>query len=234
VTAPPIRHGAVIAAGEGSRLQRPGERVSKPLVAVGGRALIGRVLENFRAAGISTATMIFHPRDEACAAWVRERFSDLSPTIVLRSTRSSYESFRVVLATAPPGRLLVSAVDSVCAPERFRKFVEDASGQPEESYVLAVTDLVADEKPLWVRRDENGRIRAIGGSAGDAVTAGIYVVPARGRSAEMQPPPARLRDYLGRLADAGESLVAVPIEDVVDVDRPEDVALAERLEEGRP
>jgi len=232
VTARPIRHGAVIAAGDGTRLQRPGPRVSKPLVPVGGHPLIGRVLENFREAGIETATMIFNERDETCASWVRERFADLTPRIVVRSTPSSFESFRVVLETAPPGRLLVSTVDAVCAPGRFRAFVEDASRLPEDSYVLAVTGLVADEKPLWVRRDEAGRIRSIGGDSGDAVTAGIYVVPGRGRAVEMEPRPSRLRDYLGRLAEGGESFFGVVVENVVDVDRPEDVALAERLEAG--
>jgi NDP-sugar pyrophosphorylase family protein len=229
MTGPSIRNGAVIAAGEGTRLQRQGPRVAKPLVSVGGRPLIGHVLENFRAAGIATATVIFNERDESCADWVRERFADLSPRFVIRSTPSSFESFRVVLEAAPPGRLLVSTVDAVCRPGRFREFVEAASQLPEEAYVLAVTELVADEKPLWVRHAADGRILEIGGDSGNAVTAGIYVVPARARAVKTDPPPARLRDYLGRLSAAGEPVYAVAIENVVDVDRPEDVALAESL-----
>ena len=79
---------------------------------------------------------------------------------------------------------------------------------PEDETILAVTPLVADEKPLWVMSDAAGRIRRVGGASGDAVTAGIYAVSERARA---RTPPAslgRLREYLAWLCDAGEPMRA--------------------------
>jgi NDP-sugar pyrophosphorylase family protein len=61
------------------------------------------------------------------------------------------------------------------------------------------------------------------------VTAGIYLVPERVR--RLSPPPAvrRLRDFLAWLLRRGEPMYAVTLPAVVDVDRAEDVALAEAM-----
>jgi hypothetical protein len=100
--------------------------------------------------------------------------------------------------------------------------------------VLAVTPLVADEKPLWVTLGADGRVQAIGGSAGRLVTAGVYRVSARARRVAAAPPLGRLREYLGWLCRSGEPLYGEIIETVVDVDRGQDVAAAEALaREGR-
>jgi NDP-sugar pyrophosphorylase family protein len=222
-----IAAGGIIAAGEGSRLASLGRH--KPLVPVAGVPLIERVLSNFAAAGISPVSVIFNGEEEDCAAFVRERFPRLVKTVVLRTTPHSLESFRTILAVSPPGRLLIATVDTLCATEDFVAFARAAEAAPEEETLLAVTPLVADEKPLWVRTDSGGRVTAIGGPAGDAVTAGFYALSERARA---RTPPAslgRLREYLGWLCDSGEPIRAVAIAKAVDVDRPEDIALAESL-----
>jgi NDP-sugar pyrophosphorylase family protein len=131
------------------------------------------------------------------------------------------------------------------------RFVEAATRRPLDATVLAVTPLIADEKPLRVAVGAGGRVTDIGGEAGDLVTAGIYLVPKRVR--ELSPPPGleqsmgsprpagprprdglprehpRLRDFLRWLVRSGEPVYGEIIEQVIDVDRAEDVALAETL-----
>lgn len=223
----PIAAGGVIAAGVGSRLKALGR--SKPLIPVAGVALIERVLSNFEAAGIRRAAVIFNGEEEDCAAFVRARFRSLVKTVVVRTTPNSLESFRTILACSPPGRLLIATVDTLCATEDFVAFVRAAQEAPEEETVLAVTPLVADEKPLWVRMDASGRVTGIGGLAGDAVTAGFYLVSERAWRLEPPASLGRLREYLSWLCESGERLRAVSIARAVDVDRPEDVRLAEAL-----
>ncbi|HTO76790.1 MAG TPA: NTP transferase domain-containing protein [Thermoanaerobaculia bacterium] len=223
----PFAAGGLIAAGEGSRLASLGR--PKPLVEVAGVTLLARVLSNFEAAGVGRVAIIFNENEEDCAAFARARFPSLVRTIVLRTTPHSLASFRTILAVSPPGRLLVATVDTVCAPEDFAAFARAAASAPDDETVLAVTPLVADEKPLWVESDAAGRIRSIGGGSGNAVTAGIYAVSEEARA---KTPPAslgRLREYLAWLCDAGEPMRAVSIGKAVDVDRPEDVRLAESL-----
>ena len=223
----PFAAGGLIAAGEGSRLASLGR--PKPLVEVAGVPLLARVLSNFEAAGIARVAIIFNENEQDCAAFARARFPDLVRTIVLRTTPHSLESFRAILAVSPPGRLLVATVDTVCAPEDFAAFARAAAAAPAEETVLAVTPLVADEKPLWVESGPDGRIRRVGGDSGGAVTAGVYAISERARA--KTPPPAlgKLREYLAWLCDAGEPMRAASIGKAVDVDRPEDVRLAESL-----
>jgi len=218
--------GAVIAAGEGSRLKSLG--VPKPMVEVGGVPLIAHVLDNFEAAGIASAAVIFNDAEQDVAKLVRARYARLVSRIVVKSTRSSLESFRVMLDEAPPGRLLVSTVDAYCPREDFVRFVESARGLPAGSTVLGVTGFVDDEKPLWVTTSRGGRVTVVGGASGDAVTAGIYVFPERVRKMAIPGELGRLRDFLAWLAKS-EPIEAVDIPKVVDVDRAEDLAVAEEL-----
>ena len=73
-----------------------------------------------------------------------------------------------------------------------------------------------------------------GEPGGDLVTAGIYVVPERVRRLAAGAVAERLRDFLAWLVATGEPVYGVVLPSVVDVDRPEDVRLAEALLHGRP
>jgi len=221
--------GGIIAAGEGSRLREAGWAVPKPMVLVAGVPLIESAIRNFVAAGITRLSIIVNEQERDCAAWVRRRFPELELRLTVKTTASSLESFREVVDRAPAGRMLVSTVDAWCREADFVRFVEAALRRPEDATVLAVTPLVADENPLRVDLDGAGRVLSIGGPSGELVTAGMYLVSARARS--LRPPAGlgRLREFLAWLPQAGEPVYGEVIETVVDVDRPDDVTLAEAL-----
>jgi NDP-sugar pyrophosphorylase family protein len=220
--------GGIIAAGDGSRLKAAGYTMPKALVPVGGVPLIEAAIANFRAAAIDSLVVIVNEAARACEAYVRERFPTLDVEIIVKTTRSSLESFLVVGERLGPGPALVSTVDAWCRPADFVRFVEAGRRRLPEASVLGVTPLVADEKPLWVTVDLAGRITRLGEGAGPLVTAGFYLLSETARAAT---PPAglgRLREYLGWLAER-HPVYAEVIGTVVDVDRPDDVALAETL-----
>ena len=221
--------GGIIAAGEGSRLRDAGWAVPKPMVPVAGVPLIESAIRNFVAAGITRLSIIVNEREGDCAAWVRRRFPDLDLRLTVKTTASSLESFREVAGGPGAGRMLVSTVDAWCRPADFARFVQSALGRPREATVLAVTPLVADEKPLGVALDADGRITALGGPEPGLVTAGLYLLSERVRRVEPPPGLRRLREHLAWLVESGEPMYGEVIETVVDVDRAEDVALAEAL-----
>jgi NDP-sugar pyrophosphorylase family protein len=221
--------GGIIAAGEGSRLRRAGFAVPKPMVPIAGVPLIESVIRNFRAARIAPLAIIVNEQERACVDWVRARFPDLDVEFIVKTTRSSLESFGEVIARYPGGRMLVSTVDAWCVETDFVHFVEAAARRPAEATVLAVTPLVADENPLWVSMTADGRLTDVGGDAGDLVTAGMYLVPERVRTLRAPAGLGRLREFLAWLARSGAPMYGEVIERVVDVDRAEDVALAETL-----
>jgi len=227
VSAP--RVGGIIAAGEGSRLRNAGFPMPKPMVPIAGVPLIESVLRNFRAARIAPLAIIVNEQERECVDWVRARFPDLDVEFIVKTTRSSLESFGEVVARHPGGRMLVSTVDAWCVAADFVRFVDAACRRPDDALILAVTPLVADENPLRVAMATDGRVIAVGGDVGDLVTAGMYLVPARVRTIA---PPAglgRLREFLQWLVRSGVPTYGEVIEQVVDVDRADDVALAETL-----
>jgi NDP-sugar pyrophosphorylase family protein len=194
---------------------------------VNGVPLLEHVVLNFEAARITTIAIIFNEEFRECEKWVRARFPHLDLRIRIKTTRSSLESFFEVLGMLEPGRVLVSTVDAWCPRPQFRTFAEAAA--TSEGTVLAVTPLVADEKPLWVTRGPDGRIVRIGGESGDAVTAGMYAVGEDVRSIAPPPHLGRLREFLSWLVERGEIVGSVALASVVDVDRTQDVRLAESI-----
>ena len=225
----PVMKGGIIAAGAGSRLRQAGWTVPKPLVEIAGVPLIGRVIRNFRAAGITSLVIIFNEEERDCENWVRSRYPDLDLQIIVKTTASSLESFREVCALLGSGPALISTVDTWCPEDEFVAFVRAVRQRPSDATVLAVTPLVADERPLWVAMNPDGRITRIGGDAGEMVTAGMYVMPERVRQLSSMGGLGRLREFLARLVAQGELVYGDVIPNVVDVDRAEDVTLAEAV-----
>jgi len=225
----PMMRGGIIAAGAGSRLRQAGWPMPKPMIPVAGVPLIAHVIGNFVAAGITSLAIIVNEQGHACAAWVRSRFPELDVRFIVKTTRSSLESFREVATQLGSGPALMSTVDAWCPQGEFVKFMRAARQYPPDAMVLAVTPLVADERPLWVSLDASGRITGLGADSGDMVTAGMYIVPERVR--QISPPGelGRLREYLVWLVKRGDPVYGVSTQNVVDVDRAEDVALAETL-----
>jgi len=236
-----IAAGGILAAGEGSRLRRDGWRMSKPLVPIAGVPLVQHAIENMRAAGIRRIGILFNEDEADCVRFVQTRFpaadsGDAEDSgdieVRVRTTASSFETFRELSGGLPEGRALFQTVDAWCRPADFLRFAEAAAAAPEETTVLAVTSLVDDERPLWTRCERGaagGAVLEIGGPAGDCATAGIYLFSPRARSLAATSRADRLRAFLARLLAEGEPLLAIPIAEVVDVDRGRDVQVAEEL-----
>ena len=224
--------GGIIAAGEGSRLRADGFRVSKPMVQVGGRPLIDHALDRFRAAGIRKVTVVINEASDDCRQWLKAHAGDFDLDMIVRSTPSSYATFRLVADRLVDGPAVVTTVDAILPVDQFRIFVTSASRFPDDAVVLGVTGHVDDENPLWVTLDtSNGRIRRIGGSNGSHVTAGLYWLPAK-RPAAPAADFARLRDYLGALVAEGQPVYGIALPWVFDIDRARDVAAAESAVSG--
>ena len=224
--------GGIIAAGEGRRLRADGFRVSKPMVQVGERPLIDHALDRFRAAGIRKVTVVINEGSDDCRQWLKAHAGDFDLDMIVRSTPSSYATFRLVADRLIDAPAVVTTVDAILPVDQFRIFVTSASRFPDDAVVLGVTGHVDDENPLWVTLDtSNGRIRRIGGSNGSHVTAGLYWLPAK------RPPApaadfARLRDYLGALVAGEQPVYGIALPCVFDIDRARDVAAAESAVSG--
>lgn len=188
MTRPCPQQGGIIAAGEGTRLRADGFRVSKPMVPVAGRPLIDHALDRFRAAGIRKLTIVINEASDDCRRWLEHHAGDFDLDMVVRSTPSSYATFRLVADRLAGAPTVITTVDLVMPVDDFQLFVGSASAFAENAMVLGVTGHVDDENPLWVTLDPSDkRIRQIGGREGTHVTAGLYRLPAQ-KPADLRPP----------------------------------------------
>jgi NDP-sugar pyrophosphorylase family protein len=222
-----VLRGGVIAAGHGTRLRADGFRVSKPMTPIGGRPLIGHALDRFRAVGVRQATVIINEASDDCRRWLDDHGHDLHLDVIVRTTPSSYASFKVVSAALAGSSALITTVDAIMPSDAFQHFVSFAARLPNDAVVLGLTGHVDDDNPLFATLDEDGRIRRLGGDQGSYVTAGVYWLPP-----ETMPEPTapfdRLRDYLKWLVDERRPVYGVVLPLVFDIDRAHDVEAAEQ------
>ncbi len=224
-----ISSAGIIAAGEGRRLKMDGLTFSKPLVPIAGTPLIGHTLQQLLEVGVERVAIIFNETQQECADWVRAHFPSLELRILVKTTRSSFESFWRVGRALGPGRHLICTVDSICSREDWRTMYASAADS-EREVLLAVTSFVHDEKPLWVvTKPESLKIVNLGAPSGKFATAGIYGVTETIFEREWEDGISSLRAFLGQLLREGFPFRAVPLGDVIDVDTVEDIKLAERF-----
>lgn len=217
----------IIAAGDGSRFKKSGVFMHKPLIPVAGLPLIGHALKNMESLGVQKVVIIFNESETDCVRWVEQNFPRLEFQFIVKSTRSSYESFCLVGEKLGPGRHLISTVDAFCLVKDLKKMWMDID---PESVILGVTSFVDDEKPLWVQIEKKtGRIRDLGGPSGQYATAGLYYVPDGIFKKHPDAPMASLRWYLKWLLEEGIPFYGARLTKVVDVDMPKDVKEAEKL-----
>ena len=225
----------VLAAGRGARL-RP-SNLLKPLVKVGDRTLIERVLTSMSEAGASEVTVIINEDSLPVRDHVAGSNWPFTLRWIVETTPSSMHSFlrliETLAADGDDGPFLLSTVDTIAGSQTFSRFINEARSDEEAAVTLALTSPGNDEKPLLVRcAADNSRIIAIGPAAApsDFATAGLYAVRAsilREADEARRDGVDALRAFLGRLLDRGYHLAGIPIAESIDVDRPVDIGTAE-------
>lgn len=241
----------IIAAGEGSRLKAAGILTPKPLLPVGGRSLLERTLRNLSAAGVTEVALIVSEAMAEVADVARVLCPPLAVTPVIRTTASSMHSLYHLRPGLREEPFVLCTVDTVLRREELIDFVHEFRDRPELDLLLAYTDFVDDEKPLYIGVSETeGRamVTSLGQQARGSpfVTAGLYgmrptIWPVLEQAVASG--VERLRNFLGlavrgggeRAEEEGSTgrgrlrVGGYRISQAIDVDRPGDVEVAERF-----
>lgn len=229
---------AIIAAGEGSRLQQEGVATPKPLVSLNGRPMIGRLIDIFIGCGAECISVIVNEQ----MTEVREYLENLAKQLpvelrlVVKSTPSSMHSFYEVSSILPAGRFILTTVDTIFHEKDFRGYVEKfASEEADVNGVMAVTSYIDDEKPLYVDVDDNMRITAFNDTPSanaKYISGGIYGLDSSAIEVLQKcidGGVSRMRNFQRALVAAGLNLRAYDMGKIIDVDHQSDIEKAQTL-----
>lgn len=229
---------AIIAAGDGSRLAHEGVTAPKPLVNLDGRPMIQRLIDIFNECGAESIAVIVNESMTEVADYVAEaaRRSAIPMHLRVKSTPDSMHSFYEVSGMLPPGKFVLTTVDTIFSADAMHRLVAAFEADSEADGYMGVTDFIDDEKPLYVGVSPDGRVDAYRDEAFEGVryvSAGVY---------GLQSPRAlqvlrecidsgigRMRNYQRVLLEAGFNLRACPMGKVIDVDHASDIDKARSL-----
>lgn len=226
---------AIIAAGEGSRLAQEGVAKPKPLVDICGEPMIGRLINLFCRCNAESISIIVNEQMTEVREYIESLSLDIPLNLVVKTTPSSMHSFFELSRVIPKGRFCLTTVDTIFREQDFRPYIEAMEADERYDGMMAVTDYIDDEKPLYVQTDDDLNITAFRDERYDGakyISGGIYALNEKAIDLLadcMERGVARMRNFQRALVDAGLRLKAYPMGKILDVDHAGDIEKAENF-----
>ncbi len=226
---------AIISAGEGSRLAAEGIDIPKPLVPLGGVSIIDRLIDIFVRNGATSVSIIVNAENHRTIEHLQDKRLDVPLNLVIKSTPGSMYSLYELKPFLRDAPFCLTTVDTVFRESEFTAYLDAFRNDGSLDGLMAATDFVDDEKPLYLDTDNEMRIldfcdeRPAGGKY---ISGGIYCLhPAAWDvlNATMQSGMTRMRDFQRQLVRHSLALKAFPFSKIVDIDHAEDIAVAEEF-----
>lgn len=226
---------AIIAAGEGSRLAQEGVAKPKPLVDICGEPMIGRLINLFCRCNAESISIIVNEQMTEVREYIESLSLDIPLNLVVKTTPSSMHSFFELSRVIPKGRFCLTTVDTIFREQDFRPYIEAMEADERYDGMMAVTDYIDDEKPLYVQTDDDLNITAFRDeryNGAKYISGGIYALNEKAIDVLadcMERGVARMRNFQRALVDAGLRLKAYPMGKILDVDHAGDIEKAENF-----
>lgn len=232
---------AIIAAGEGSRLAQEGVRLPKPLVPLCGEAMIARLIRIFRENKAEEIIIIvnrLHPETEAFIRRLMQRPEGKDIRLVVKTTPSSMHSFSEIAPYLGDAPFCLTTVDTIFREEDFSRYIA-AFRRSDKDGMMAVTDYIDDEKPLYVGTDAAMNITGFydKNEGNRYISGGIYALKPNALGTLqrcLMAGKSRMRNFQRALVEEGLSLEAYPFSKILDVDHAEDILKAEAFLQAEP
>ena len=237
---------AIISAGEGSRLSQEGIQVPKPLVRLNGEAMIDRLIRIFTDCGAEEVVVIVNNLTSLVQEHLNRMDSKVPLKVVVKTTPSSMHSFYELSPYLGEGKFCLTTVDTVFREDEFKEYIEEYRSSDYDG-MMAVTDFIDDEKPLYVSTNKKLDITGFHDSMEDFyhseaflnfqaecrfISGGIYCLD--GKSIQtlhrcMEQGMSRMRNFQRQLVADGLRLKARPFSKILDVDHASDIVKAEEF-----
>jgi NDP-sugar pyrophosphorylase family protein len=223
---------AIIAAGEGSRLASEGIKAPKPLIEIQGVPLIERLVRIFARQGADSINIIVNEQQPETLAHIRELQKLFPINVVVKSTPSSMHSLHALSHLLRGDKFCLTTVDTLFHEEEFAEYIKTFK-ESDGDGIMAVTDYIDDEKPLYVDTDSQLDITAFCDKPTENsryISGGIYGLTPKALDILdecIAEGIERMRNFQRRLVDGGMRLKAYPFTKIIDIDHAEDIAKAE-------
>ena len=225
---------AIIAAGEGSRLQEEGIKLPKPLVHIHGEAMIDRLIRIFRQNDAEEIVIIVNTLNPLTEQHIRAlQAQGLADDIrlVVKSTPSSMHSFAEIAPYMGKEPFCLTTVDTIFKESEFAEYIRHFKDSALDG-CMAVTDFIDDEKPLYIGTDEQMMITGFfdTNDGYQYISGGIYCLKHQALDTLrncLEQGQSRMRNFQRALVSDGQKLEAYAFSKILDVDHAEDIAKAE-------
>lgn len=229
----------IIAAGEGSRLVEEGVDYPKPLVPLGGRPMIGRLIDIFIKNGAERIAVIVNEQMTEVQKYLfdlKEKL-EVELDIVVKTTPSSMHSFyEVAQLLNGHGRFIATTVDTIFHENDFNRYVRAFTEAPTDvDGMMALTRYIDDEKPLYVEVGKDENIKAFldkPSPEAEFVSGGIYGLDSSAVDVLegcMKRGVSRMRNFQRELIAAGLRIKGYDMGKIIDVDHAGDIKKAEEF-----
>lgn len=225
---------AIISAGEGSRLAQEGVQLPKPLVQLNGMAMIDRLLHIFAKNGAEQVVVIINNEVAQTKEHLAllKKVSEVPLEVIVKTTPSSMHSFYELSTYLKDDKFCLTTVDTIFREEEFSRFIEAFKASDKDG-LMAVTDYIDDEKPLYISTDEELNITGFHDARTPGchyISGGIYCLTPKSIDTLqrcMENGMSRMRNFQRQLVADGLHLGAYPFSKILDVDHASDIEKAE-------
>ena len=225
---------AIIAAGEGSRLAQEGVKEPKPLIQLQGIPIIERLVMLFATQGASSINIIINEQQPQTLSLLQQLQQRYPINIVVKDTPSSMHSLHALSHLLRGEKFCLTTVDTIFKEQEFAEYIKEFEASQHDG-LMAVTDYIDDEKPLYVDTDTDLNITAFADNPSAAsryISGGIYGLDDRALDildACMAAGIERMRNFQRNLVKGGLKLKAYPFKKIIDIDHAEDITKAEEF-----
>lgn len=226
---------AIIAAGEGSRLVEEGVKIPKPLIPIHGVPLIERLIRIFIANNATSIHVIVNEEMTEVQELLKKMALPIPFDLHIQSTPSSMHSFYELSRYLKDEHVCLTTVDTIFQADEFTQYIQAFLSADSLDGMMAVTDFIDDEKPLYVQVDETLMIRGFLDFFEPGcryISGGIYCLKRKGIDVlheAMKEGISRMRNYQRKLVEKGLLLRAFPFSKIIDVDHVGDIEKARQF-----
>lgn len=224
---------AIIAAGEGSRLQSEGISIPKPLIKVNGIPLIDRIIRIAQDNNISEVYCIVNEYSTSVRDYLVNNNYKIPVTVLVKTTPSSLHSLYELRGYLNDNFILTTA-DTVFSEKEFSGFVEYINSYSDFDVLLSVTSIFEDDKPLCVEVNDDDRILSFHNEKDHHkyATGGVYFFRINIRE-ELESAVSsgleRLRKFFNMLLVKNTDMKIYRFSKIIDVDHIQDIKEAEEF-----